>query len=158
WATGSTPCRPRTTSSRSPAPSRASCGAPRPAPRRVHRRGARLRAAEREEPAVADDLTRPTVEGPALADVVHLLADPPPDVLDHPVVAAAALVGYTAALLAGFGAVVVLRGRQRAGVEALCTNARYAALAGTVCWLLRDEHLLAAPATRAAVTPGALVR
>ena len=107
---------------------------------------------------MADDLTRPTVEGPALADVVHRLADTPPDVLDHPVVVAAALVGDTADLLAGDGAVGVLRGPQRAAVEALCTHAPYAALAGTVCWLLRDEHLRAAPAFRAAATPGALVR
>ncbi|WP_264031365.1 hypothetical protein [Cellulosimicrobium sp. SH8] len=107
---------------------------------------------------MADDPARPTVEGPALADVVHRLADTPPDVLDHPVVAAAALVGDTADLLAGGGAVGVLRGPQRAAVEALCTHAPYAALAGTACWLLRDEHLLAAPASRAAATPGALVR
>lgn len=107
---------------------------------------------------MADDPTRPTVEGPALADVVHRLADTPPDVLDHPVVVAAALVGDTADLLAGDGAVGVLRGPQRAAVEALCTHAPYAALAGTVCWLLRDEHLRAAPAFRAAATPGALVR
>ncbi|GED11514.1 hypothetical protein [Cellulosimicrobium cellulans] len=107
---------------------------------------------------MADDLTRPTVEGPALADVVHRLADTPPDVLDHPVVVAAALVGDTADLLAGDGAVGVLRGPQRAAVEALCTHAPYAALAGTVCWLVRDEHLRAAPAFRAAATPGALVR
>lgn len=111
---------------------------------------------------MADDPARPTVEGPALADVVHRLADTPPDVLDHPVVAAAALVGDTADLLArtaaGPAAVGVLRGSQRAAVEALCTHAPYAALAGTVCWLLRDEHLLAAPAFRAAATPGALVR
>lgn len=107
---------------------------------------------------MADDPARPTVEGPALADVVHRLADTPPDVLDHRVVAAAALVGDTADLLAGSGAVGVLRGPQRAAVEALCTHAPYAALAGTVCWLLRDEHLLAAPASRAAATPGALVR
>ncbi|MFE6237421.1 hypothetical protein [Cellulosimicrobium sp. NPDC057862] len=107
---------------------------------------------------MADDLTRPTVEGPALADVVHRLADTPPDVLDHPVVVAAALVGDTADLLLGDGAVGVLRGPQRAAVEALCTHAPYAALAGTVCWLLRDEHLRAAPAFRAAATPGALVR
>ncbi|MDF9878313.1 hypothetical protein [Cellulosimicrobium cellulans] len=107
---------------------------------------------------MADDLTRPTVEGPALADVVHRLADTPPDVLDHPVVVAAALVGDTADLLTGDGAVGVLRGPQRAAVEALCTHAPYAALAGTVCWLLRDEHLRAAPAFRAAATPGALVR
>ncbi len=107
---------------------------------------------------MADDHTRPTVEGPALADVVHRLADTPPDVLDHPVVAAAALVGDTADLLVGGGAVGVLHGPQRAAVEALCTHAPYAALAGTVCWLLRDEHLLAAPASRAAVTPGALLR
>jgi hypothetical protein len=111
---------------------------------------------------VADDPARPTVEGPALADVVHRLADTPPDVLDHPVVVAAALVGDTADLLAGTAAgpaaVGVLRGPQRAAVEALCTHAPYAALAGTVCWLLRDEHLRAAPAFRAAATPGALVR
>ena len=106
---------------------------------------------------MADDRTGTTSEGPALADVVHRLAETPPDVLDHPAVAAAALVGDTVDLLAGAGAVGVLRGPRRAAVEALCTHAPYAALAVTACWILRDEHLLASPGFRAAATPDALL-
>lgn len=103
------------------------------------------------------DTTGTSVEGPALDDVLRRLADTPPDVLDHPAVAAAALVGDTADLLAGAGAVGVLRGPRLGAVEALCAFAPYATLAGTTCWLLRDEHLLASPAFRAAATPDALV-
>jgi hypothetical protein len=110
---------------------------------------------------VSPDQTGPrpevsTVEGPPLADVVRRLADTPPDVLD-PAVAVGALVADTADLLAGAHAVDVLRGDARREVDALCAIAPYAALAGTVCWLLRDEHLLSAPGLRAAATPAALV-
>jgi hypothetical protein len=107
---------------------------------------------------VADGRTDRTVEGPALADVLRRLVDTPPDVLDHPAVAAAALVGDTADLLAGDGTVGLVRGERRGAVDALCTFEPYAALAGTVCWLVRDAHLHAVPAFRAAATPDALVR
>lgn len=97
-----------------------------------------------------------TVAGPPLADVVRRLADTPPDVLD-PAVPAAALVADTADLLAGAGAVGVVRGPDRAEVDRLAAVAPYAAIAGTVCWLVRDAHLRADPAFRAAATPPALV-
>lgn len=98
----------------------------------------------------------PTAEGPPLADVVRRLVDTPPDVLD-PAAAAAALVGDTADLLGGERTVGVLRGATRREVDALCAIAPYAALAGTVCWLVRDEHLRSSPGFRAAATPAALV-
>ncbi|WP_435737091.1 hypothetical protein V5D56_00360 [Cellulosimicrobium sp. PMB13] len=97
-----------------------------------------------------------TAEGPALADVVRRLADTPPDVLD-PAAVVAALVADTADLLAGPHAVGVLQPDARRAVDELCVIAPYAALAGTVCWLLRDERLRSAPALRAAATPAALV-
>ncbi|MCB7136319.1 hypothetical protein [Cellulosimicrobium marinum] len=96
-----------------------------------------------------------TVPGPVLADVLRRLADTPPDVLD-PAVSAAALVADTADLLDGRGAVGVLGRVARDEVEQVCALAPHAALAGTVCWVLRDGALFAAH--RETATPAALVR
>lgn len=113
-------------------------------------------AADRADRADRAPSSAPTAEGPPLAAVVRRLADAPPDLLD-PGTVAAALVGDTADLLAGPGALGTLRGPDRDAVDALCAHAPYAVLAGTVGWLLRDEQLRAHPAFAAAATPAALV-